>query len=93
MDSEGKMAISQVSLGQKGTVLKVIETMLSSANLPVGATNPERAKPRSTNGFYPSTWVENQEAIQATQQKQSVRVSRSTGLAGVVAKKLGLWGD
>lgn len=55
MDSEGKMAISQVSLGQKGTVLKVIETMLSSANLPVGATNPERAKPRSTNGFYPST--------------------------------------
>lgn len=49
MDSEGKTAISQVSLGQKGTVLKVIETMLSSANLPVGATNPERAKPQSTN--------------------------------------------
>lgn len=48
MGSEGKTAISQVSLGQKSTVFKVIETMLSSANLPVGETNPEKAK-RSTN--------------------------------------------
>lgn len=55
VDCGGKRTISLVGQDQKHTALEAAGAMLSSANLPVEDTNPERVTAYQYDGFCPST--------------------------------------